>query len=314
MYLNNAWYPAGWGHEVGAEFLTRTFLDIPIVLFRDDDGAIIAFHDQCPHRFAPLSMGSLVEGRLRCGYHGLEFDMTGQCVGSCLNFPAPKAARVRKFPIAEVDNVVWIWMGDDPPSPTDTLLRFPFHAGEPIVSYGHTLANSDYRLLSDNLMDLSHIHLLHPGFGGIDFPSVTKSWEEGDAVVTHYMSDYPEAPSIEENTLTWTAPSNHYLESSSTPRGGEMHCVPSAHLLTPETATSTHYFWSSGAPLGLSEPDNRAFLEQVFDHEDKPMVEAVQKRMAGREFWAMRPLLLPTDSGAVRARRKLEAMINQEAH
>jgi vanillate O-demethylase monooxygenase subunit len=35
------------------------------------------------------------------------------------------------------------------------------------------------------------------------------------------------------------------------------------------------------------------------------MLMAVQNRMAGRNFWEMRPLLLPSDKAAVLARRTL---------
>lgn len=44
------------------------------------DAPASAFVDQCPHRLMPLSAGSVVEGRLRCAYHGWDFDRTGRCV------------------------------------------------------------------------------------------------------------------------------------------------------------------------------------------------------------------------------------------
>ncbi|MDB6062936.1 MAG: putative Rieske (2Fe-2S) protein [Verrucomicrobiaceae bacterium] len=53
----------------------------PIVLFRDQSGAIRALEDRCPHRRMPLSLGRVREdGLLQCGYHGWSFDgVTGQC-------------------------------------------------------------------------------------------------------------------------------------------------------------------------------------------------------------------------------------------
>ena len=90
--------------------------------------------------------------------------------------------------------------------------------------------------------------------------------------------------------------------------------VPSAHILTPQDETSTHYFWSSGCDKDLPVPDEALMevLKQAFDGEDKPMLEAVQRRMAGRDLWDMDPVLLPTDAGAVRVRRKMAAMIAAE--
>jgi hypothetical protein len=47
-------------------------------------------------------------------------------------------------------------------------------------------------------------------------------------------------------------------------------------------------------------------------NEDKPMLEAQARRIGEREFWSMKPMLPPGDAGAVRARRKLAALIEAE--
>ena len=60
-YVRNCWYAAAWNHEVTDAPLGRTFLDEPVVLYRKDDGAVVALEDRCCHRSLPLSMGR-VEG------------------------------------------------------------------------------------------------------------------------------------------------------------------------------------------------------------------------------------------------------------
>jgi vanillate O-demethylase monooxygenase subunit len=57
---------------------------------------------------------------------------------------------------------------------------------------------------------------------------------------------------------------------------------------------------------------NIAGLGAPFLHEDKPMVEAQQRALAGRSFWDMKPMLLDVDAPAVRARRVLEQMLAAE--
>src|SRR4029077_7587942 len=42
------------------------------------DGEVRAYRDRCPHRFAPLSTGRVVEGELECGYHGWRFAADGR--------------------------------------------------------------------------------------------------------------------------------------------------------------------------------------------------------------------------------------------
>lgn len=50
------------------------------VLRLDPDGPPVIFADRCPHRLVPLAAGSVVDGRLRCAYHGWVFDADGGCL------------------------------------------------------------------------------------------------------------------------------------------------------------------------------------------------------------------------------------------
>jgi phenylpropionate dioxygenase-like ring-hydroxylating dioxygenase large terminal subunit len=49
------------------------------VVWTGADGSVRVALDQCPHRRAPLSKGTVVDGELRCPYHGWRFDGTGAC-------------------------------------------------------------------------------------------------------------------------------------------------------------------------------------------------------------------------------------------
>jgi vanillate O-demethylase monooxygenase subunit len=67
MFLKNAWYVMAWSHEVAAKPLARRILGEPIVVYRTPNGSAVALADQCPHRRAPLSLGTVLEdGRLEC--------------------------------------------------------------------------------------------------------------------------------------------------------------------------------------------------------------------------------------------------------
>ncbi|WP_257541848.1 aromatic ring-hydroxylating dioxygenase subunit alpha [Sphingobium sp. CFD-1] len=327
-YLLNSWYMIAWSNEISGEHLfTRKILDMPILVYRDPvDQKPRAFFDRCPHRFAPLSRGELEGGRIRCGYHGLLFDESGQCVHNPFSKAVPSAAKVRTFPIVETDGTIWVWTGD---APAD-MAKLPVisHHADPQFRYvsGLTTAKSDYRLLSDNLMDLSHTTFLHPAFGGRDYLPKFRCWEEkdGSIVSDHYVANMPnflgemvsDATVNHRDTIRWIAPAVHILDSHTTSVVDETTFMfqPSAHILTPETRTTTHYFWSAALPVDSPMPDEEmiAILRLAFDEEDKPMVEAVQSRMGDAELWDLNPILLPNDAGAVRVRRKLSAMIEAE--
>ena len=80
MFARNAWYVAATPDEIDAKPLGRTLCNERMVFFRGPDGVAAALEDFCPHRGAPLSLGRVVEGRLVCGYHGLEMGCEGKTV------------------------------------------------------------------------------------------------------------------------------------------------------------------------------------------------------------------------------------------
>jgi phenylpropionate dioxygenase-like ring-hydroxylating dioxygenase large terminal subunit len=81
MWVRNAWYVAGWSHELEAgRILARVIIDQPLAIYRKTDGQVVVLEDRCCHRFAPLSMGRLEQDDLRCMYHGLKFAPDGRCV------------------------------------------------------------------------------------------------------------------------------------------------------------------------------------------------------------------------------------------
>ena len=80
MYLRNGWYCAGWASELGQAPIGRRMLDQPVMVYRSDSGEPVALEGRCPHRFAPLHLGTVENDCVACPYHGLVFDRTGLCV------------------------------------------------------------------------------------------------------------------------------------------------------------------------------------------------------------------------------------------
>ena len=81
--------------EVGTRPLGVTAGGVPLVVLRPAPGAEpVVFADRCPHRLVPLSAATPVDGRLRCAYHGWEFDASGACVAlpSQEGAPPPRAS------------------------------------------------------------------------------------------------------------------------------------------------------------------------------------------------------------------------------
>src|SRR4051794_21628628 len=75
------WLPVADDADVGTRPVPVVADGVPVVLVRPVAGAPpVAFADRCPHRLVPLSAATVSGGRLRCAYHGWEFDGAGVCV------------------------------------------------------------------------------------------------------------------------------------------------------------------------------------------------------------------------------------------
>ena len=101
MFLRNGWYAAIWSRDLQEQPVARTFLNEKVVLFRNGSGQVGALEDCCCHRAAPLSRGERSGDYLACGYHGLKFDINGQCVEVPGQSLIPRGAKVRSYPVCE---------------------------------------------------------------------------------------------------------------------------------------------------------------------------------------------------------------------
>ena len=78
-FLKNAWYVAAWEDEVlSAALFHRRILGDQILLARDEKNVAHALRDRCPHRSAPLHLGTHCGSSVQCGYHGLTFGFDGR--------------------------------------------------------------------------------------------------------------------------------------------------------------------------------------------------------------------------------------------
>ncbi len=323
-FIHNAWYVAALPEEVGSSPLGRTILDMPIALYRQENGKCAALLDICSHRFAALSMGIIKDGHLQCPYHGLEFDGTGRCVlNPHGNGNRPPALDVRSFPLVERDALIWIWPGDPALADTAKIPDFSCRVEDgrrTTGGYGHV--GSDYRLLIDNLMDLGHAQYVHRAAAQTDaFDRQEREViVEGNAV--HALMKFPDGPPnklIQKlmpelnsridswSDIRWTPVSAMLnfiaFAPSGTPKDRSMNSR-GTHILTPETASSCHYFYGHSRNFALDDPSIddvfRAWARQALVNEDKVVVEAVEARRSYVERTGMRQAMLSCDTAAVR--------------
>ncbi len=335
MLLRNAWYIAAWGDEIGAEPLARRVCDDPIVLFRDRAGRAAALADRCCHRAAPLSMGSLVEDGLQCGYHGLTFDGAGRCVRIPGQPQIPAEARVRSYPAVEKDQLVWVWMGDPARADATRIVDFPYHNDPGRWPNKHDVypIKANYMLMVDNLMDLTHLGYLHARTVGgnpaqhLDAEMKTVRTPTG-LKFTRWMRNSVPPPSYVKaagfkgrvdrcQEFEFVAPSSvlQWTGAADAGQGGSDFAFQFRlfHGLTPETETSCFYFWSVANGYRQNEPEA---TEQLYREiaptfvEDRVMVEAQQARLS--ECGEQGLVDIASDATRMQMRRMVERLLAEE--
>lgn len=343
-FLKNTWYAAMWSEGLQEQQLVpRTIINVPLVFFRRESGEAAALTDICPHKFAPLHMGKLLPGdRVQCGYHGLEFGLSGKCVRNPHGAERiPTSCKVRSFTTIERHSMVWVWMGDDP-ADASLIPDYSFmdeDSGFDIAKRDFIKIEANYRMVADNLMDLSHSPFLHDGvIGGPDTIKANIQVEQNGSVIkVHRPKRNVRPPGLLDrlylrngapvdiwSTIRWSPPCYILNDTGAYPPGGQPSDgsgIFGAHLLTPETEHTTLYHFSAARTGRVLDPaeDQLAFKEwlsvarrHAFQNQDEPMIEAQSRMLRTYPGLTAQPVLLEIDAGPVRCNRILSELIQQE--
>lgn len=328
----NQWYVAALAWELKDKPVGRTLLGKRVVLFRTADGQPAALEDRCCHRALPLSHGTLEPQGVRCGYHGLLFDSKGLCIEVPGQAKIPTKAKVPAFHVQERDQIIWIWFGSAANEvPTSEPPAYAVHSsGEYLFDGDVYHYDAPYQLIHDNLLDLSHLGYVHlrtiGGNASIHMNAQMKieSDESSVRVIRHmpdsvppptYSAAYPfkglvdrwqEIEFLVSHLRIWTGAIDAGTDSLENPKRGGFH-MRGFHGVTPETETTTHYFWTMATnPLSNPVETKAKVIEQTiitFD-EDKVVIEAQYKNMI--KFGARPMIDIHVDVGANRARKIID--------
>lgn len=307
--VRNCWYIAGWSHQITREPQQRMLLGEPVVLYRREDGTPVALEDRCVHRLAPLSLGRVEGDRIRCLYHGFQFDADGKCRDVPGQEMIPDRACVRAFPVVETNNWVWVWMGD-PARADPSRIAASKSLDDPqwVLATGQLDYAANYELINDNLLDLTHLAFVHAASFGAD-----EAWSRNRPKIerlpegvrsSRWIVGTPPIPPLGEaasharvdmwTTYDFVLPgvlllyTAMYVAGTADACGGE-EPGPEQHILfnnfssqgvVPLTETTSRYYfsWGPGAEFG-----DQAIAQLMIDtatlafNEDKVMIEAQQR-------------------------------------
>jgi phenylpropionate dioxygenase-like ring-hydroxylating dioxygenase large terminal subunit len=318
MFLRNAWYVGAWADELkSGELLARTICGDQIVFWRDAAGKVCAVEDRCCHRLYPLSKGSVKGDLIKCGYHGFEYDCTGKCVHIPSQQQIPASAKVRHYAMVERHSALFIWMGDAASADLATIPVLPTSDAQFGWRGTRYYVRGNYELIIENLLDLTHLTFIHASTIGnyalIDNPNVKVERWEREVQVSRWMINSDPPPTYvkaEKNgfkgrkvdrwqIIRWTSPTivrlwtgaapteinpREKIAAHGAPAGSQLEGIGlfNLNMITPETETTTHYFWAQGQDM---QPRNQAVTDLVFNQietafsQDWAVFELQQERM-----------------------------------
>ncbi len=162
--IPNQWYAVMESKQVRNEPVGVTRMGEKLIFWRENGGKVCCLRDKCPHRGVELSKGRVAHGRIKCPFHGFEYDPSGQCTlvpANGRNALAPKALRASSYPTHEAHGFIWVWWGANPPA----SLRPPRFFDD--IDEGFTYATihdhwvAHYSRAIENQLDVVHVPFVH---------------------------------------------------------------------------------------------------------------------------------------------------------
>lgn len=342
--LRDCWYVGALSNEVGVKPLGRFILDEPLVFYRTEKGDAVVASGLCPHRFFPLSEGTVQGDAIVCAYHGISFGPDGRCVRvpTQPTIPPPNTG-IRIYPSIERGGLIWVWTGIAEEA-DETLMPDLDAAGitSPefwVFRYSWLPINGRYMSLCENLTDLSHIGALHarsaPAADHWITTPLTISEEDGvmrivratsgpwNAFLDHqYGHEMALGGNLEMHTQSdiyshaYIRTSGFIIDSSegqnsvSAEYGLNYH----HHFITPGRKKTCHYFGCLSRNYRKDDPEFDRVWEQSdgrVRQEDVEGVEALEPYLD--EFGDVRrELIVKSDTGSVRFRRAMQRKLSAE--
>lgn len=332
----NAWYVAAWDAEIGRTLVSRTICNRKMVLYRKLDGTPVALEDACWHRLVPLSIGTLQGDDVRCGYHGMVFGPNGRCTHMPTQETINPSACVRAFPIEQRHRFLWVWPGDPAMADPALIPELPWPDDAEWAGDGSmTEVKADYRLVIDNLMDLTHETYVHASSIGNEAlaeapfdayhgerTARVERWVLNEEAPPFWAGQLGKAGKTDRwQIINFLAPSVIYLEvgvapaGTGAPEGDRSQGVDMRvlHLPTPSTEKSCYYFWAHLRNYNIADQGHTRRVLNAGGGimlEDEEIIEAQQRAIDDHPDHVFYNLNI--DAGSMWARRAIDRMIAKE--
>jgi phenylpropionate dioxygenase-like ring-hydroxylating dioxygenase large terminal subunit len=188
-----------------------------IVVLRDRNGDIRAFHNVCRHRAARLVEGNgTCRGAITCPYHGWTYNLDGTLRGLPVreSFPDLDLGLHGLVPVhvSTMVGFVFVCLGETPPPPPatlwggmlDDLLPYQIEKMRPITPVYEEAWDVDWKVAMDNYLESYHVPVGHPGLARMFTPDYDDQLNLASGVARG-VSWLREAPSAQPDEARYQA-------------------------------------------------------------------------------------------------------------
>ena len=164
------------------DFVTLEMGPDSVVVIRDKDGSIQAFHNVCRHRGARMLDGAgKCQGTITCPYHGWSYRYDGGLIGvpSKETFANLDRSAYGLIPVRLETflGFVFVCLAGNPPSPREVFGPLaeemaPYRLEEclPLSPITQEVWDVDWKLAMDNYLESYHVPIGHPGLARMFTP------------------------------------------------------------------------------------------------------------------------------------------------
>ncbi len=174
-------FPEGWFFVCyvddlrNEQLVSRTFMGIEVVAFRDERGRAAVLDATCPHLGAHMGRGGCVKnGSVECPFHRFRFGIDGKC-NHVPGAEPPRHARTRSWPVHEAEGLVMAYHAVNNPEPTWKIPEFGIE-GWSQLAHHHFRIKGHPQETTENCVDSAHLITIH---GYEDVEQVTAPAIEG---------------------------------------------------------------------------------------------------------------------------------------
>jgi vanillate O-demethylase monooxygenase subunit len=198
--LRRVWHPIGRIESFGADPVRVELVGEAYVIARLG-GRIRVFRDVCPHRFARLSDGRVIDDTIQCPYHGWQFSADGRCVHvPAMGDATPPSARLTAPHVSERYGMVWV--APDEPITEPLIVDEWDDPALDKVWIDPIDVKAGAAQVVDNFLDFAHFPYVHAGTFGSDKDRLVHDYStERTADGWGFVVDYPHVIENHEDPL-----------------------------------------------------------------------------------------------------------------